>query len=122
MKKLFALALLASSSVFSQQVAIVETVDGDTWFGYPSTIKNDLNRISVQVGYKPKDKEETVMHVSVEQATCNAKRGAIYVRERENARWTKTADVTLTSIDSVADHLALILCSIGNQRKSRMTV
>ena len=122
MKNLIALVLLASSSAFSQSVQIVESVDGDVWFGYPATLKTELNRISLQVGYKQLGKEENLMHVSVEPATCNAKRGAIYVRERENARWTKTADVTLTNIDTVADHLALILCSIGNQRKSRMTV
>lgn len=125
MKKLFVIAAaLFASSVFAQAVELVRTEDGDVWYGYPTTLRADMSRISLQVGLKQGSREESLMFVSVLKDSCTTRRGALYTKQKQESAWHKVADIDLGSA-TVADQLALVMCATYNQeksKKSRLTV
>lgn len=121
MNKLFVIAATVfASSVFAQSVELVRTEDGDVWYGYPSTLRQDSNRIQLQVGYKKRGtQKENMMFVSISSDTCITRSGELYSRLTYHSDWQKMANVTIPNVQSVADHIALILCSITAQQKTQ---
>lgn len=125
MKKLFVIAAaLFASSVFAQSVELIRTEDGDVWYGYPTTLRADASRISLQVGLKQSAHDESLMFVSVLKDSCITRRGSLYAKQNEKSSWHKVADINLGSA-TVADQLALVMCATHNQekqKKSKLTV
>lgn len=125
MKKLFVIvAALFASSVFAQSVELTRTEDGDVWYGYPTTLRADMSRISLQVGLKQGSREESLMFVSVLKDSCITRRGALYSKQKQESAWQKVADIDLRSA-TVADQLALVMCSVyaqENRKKPKLTV
>ena len=124
MKKLFVIAALFASSAFAQSVELVRTEDGDVWYGYPSTLREDSSRIQLQVGYKKRGtQKENMLFVSISPDTCITRRGDLYSRLTHHSDWQKMANVTIPNVQSVADNIALILCSVtSQQKKAKLTV
>lgn len=124
MKKLFVIAALFASSAFAQSVELIRTEDGDVWYGYPTTLRADASRISLQVGLKQGARDESLMFVSVLKDSCITRRGSLYAKQNEKSSWYKVADINLGSA-TVADQLALVMCATYNQekqKKSKLTV
>lgn len=124
MKKLFVIAAMFTSSVFAQSVELTRTEDGDVWYGYPTTLRVDASRISLQVGLKQGSRDEEMMFVSVLKDSCITRRGALYSKQKQESAWQKVADINLGSA-TVADQLALVMCSVysqENRKKPKLTV
>lgn len=113
MKSLIGAVLLSASTVFAQPVELAVSNDGEVWVGYVESFTRNKDGFYMMVGQRVKGRPENRAFVGVEVTTCVRGFGAIYMRMNPNEDWQILTNVTTESTQTVADNLAVALCTIG---------
>lgn len=109
-------SLVVSTSALAEPSFIAMNDTGtDVFYGYSETLTNLSDGYSVLVGKRTPNTPEQRFYVGVSFQDCRSGFGTLMARASMNDKWAAVSVVTLESVTTVGDRLALAVCDAGKQ-------
>lgn len=109
-------SLVVSTSALAEPSFIARNDTGtDVFYGYLETLTQLSDGYTVMVGKRTPTTPEHRFYIGVSFQDCNSGFGTLMARASMNDKWTAVSVVTLESVTTVGDRLALAACDAGKQ-------